>query len=268
MQSALCQLCCSPKRYADVHSVGQTPVPSVLDTHDGPLTVTTRELHSLHLKDKSYEAWLCRINRRKLYRASAALSATLLAYNPFRQVPCTVVNLSSGGAGIVYEGFLPPREPIVMYIEGFGRIPAVAVAPIPGGSRLRFQCTTRKSAQIERRLIRLTNNFTRPVQRPSKGFTDEVETNSLVSCPAGASIDWDVLDLSLDGATLRTSLRPPIGEEIKLGPNVARVAWHHEEGFGVKFLRQSATVRGLRAFRREVNSTTIVKELCKSVFWP
>jgi len=61
------------------------------------------------------------------------------------------------------------------------------------------------------------------------------EAGSRFTRENGKTVNCDVLDLSLAGASLRTMSRPSFGEWIKIGKTVARVTWYHEDGVGIDF---------------------------------
>ena len=46
----------------------------------------------------------------------------------------------------------------------------------------------------------------------------------------------EVLDLSVSGVSLKTDVRPPIGEFVLIGQMAGRVARHHEQGIGIEFV--------------------------------
>ena len=46
----------------------------------------------------------------------------------------------------------------------------------------------------------------------------------------------EILDISLQGMSLQTQSRPPVGEIVKLGVTSGRVVRHHDDGIGVQFL--------------------------------
>ena len=54
--------------------------------------------------------------------------------------------------------------------------------------------------------------------------------------PSGEEIRCDVLDISLQGLSLKTNGRPPINEVIQIGKTFGRVARHHDQGIGVEFV--------------------------------
>jgi hypothetical protein len=45
----------------------------------------------------------------------------------------------------------------------------------------------------------------------------------------------EVVDLSLSGLSLKTTVKPPIGEVITIGQVSGRVVRHHESGIAVEF---------------------------------
>jgi hypothetical protein len=57
-----------------------------------------------------------------------------------------------------------------------------------------------------------------------------------------------VLDLSVSGISVKTDVRPPIGEFVLIGQMAGRVARHHGEGIGIEFVGGGAgNTTGLRA---------------------
>ena len=55
----------------------------------------------------------------------------------------------------------------------------------------------------------------------------------------GQVLVCDVLDISLDGVSVRTEVRPPLGEIVNLGRSHGRVVRHHADGFAVQYVRQA-----------------------------
>jgi len=45
-----------------------------------------------------------------------------------------------------------------------------------------------------------------------------------------------VVDLSTSGISLRTRVKPPVGEFVLIGHMAGRVVRHHSEGIGVEFV--------------------------------
>ena len=53
----------------------------------------------------------------------------------------------------------------------------------------------------------------------------------------GHHVKCDVLDVSLDGVSLRTKSRPAVGEIVNLGRSWGKVIRHHEDGVAVQFVQ-------------------------------
>jgi hypothetical protein len=54
----------------------------------------------------------------------------------------------------------------------------------------------------------------------------------------GEHISCDVLDISLDGVSLRTRIRPPVGEIVNLGRACGRVVRHHADGIAIQYVKE------------------------------
>jgi len=57
--------------------------------------------------------------------------------------------------------------------------------------------------------------------------------------PSGQSRDCEIVDIALSGASLRTDVRPPVGETIMFGKTTAVVVRHTKCGIAVSFLDNS-----------------------------
>jgi hypothetical protein len=55
--------------------------------------------------------------------------------------------------------------------------------------------------------------------------------------PNGEVSDFEMCELSLAGAVLKTAMRPPIGEVVMLGATPGRVTRHHDDGIALEFIR-------------------------------
>lgn len=149
---------------------------------------------------------------------------------------CTILNLSAGGAEIQCEIAPAAGMQVVLYIDGFGRFEG-AVAPIDGQTfAIEFHCTPLKRERIAEQLTLFLNKslvdgaaLRRHDRAPTKGFTRYTRADGqLVRC--------EVLDLSTGGVSLKTDVRPPVGEYVLIGQMAGRVARHHEMGIGIEFV--------------------------------
>jgi hypothetical protein len=176
------------------------------------------------------------VEQRQFERIRVSFSGKLFVPAESSTVDCTVVDLSAGGAGVRCEDAPPLHTFVVLYIDGMGRYDAVALRYVDRVLGLQFQCREAK----RKRLIEKLNLY---VQQGVTSVThlrahERVPQASALffTRPNGDQVRCDVLDISLQGMSLKTNGRPPIGEPIQIGRTFGRVVRHHEHGIGVQFV--------------------------------
>ena len=175
-------------------------------------------------------------DRRARERTSVRLSGRLFVVEEKLELTCIVTDLSVDGAG-VYCPEPPPLDAFVLlYIDGFGRFEAVATRYGKGELGLKFNCNDTKRTRIAEDLARFVNegimNVTR-LRRYKRSDPDNQISHFI--CADGSSVACEVLDISFQGARLKTAARPPIGEVIHLGKTPCWIIRHHDQGIGVQF---------------------------------
>ncbi len=151
---------------------------------------------------------------------------------------CIILDLSAGGAGI-YCAEPPPLDSfVVLYVKGFGRFEGVATRYVKGELGLRFVCKDAKRKRLEEDLAEYAKEGMLGITRlrrfhrsaPRASIDHFTRTN-------GRVVPCELLDISLQGVSLRASEHPPIGEVIKLGGTRAWVIRHFDDCIGVQFLQ-------------------------------
>ena len=112
-----------------------------------------------------------------------------------------------------------------------------------GGFVMTFSCSLQKrekladqlTLEMNRHLLSQTElrRYDR-VEAASGSFTHYTRST-------GEQIRCEVLDLSLTGVSVRTEMKPPVGEHILIGHRAGRIARHHGEGIAVEFLGITVT---------------------------
>ena len=177
--------------------------------------------------------------QRATERANVRLEGKLFVPAEETTFDCLIVDLSAGGAGIYCEEPPPLNTFVVLYINGFGRFEGVATRFVKGELGLRFVCKDAKRKRLEEDLagyvkegllgITRLRRFQRSTPRaPIDHF---IRTN-------GSVVPCELLDISLQGASLRTKVHPPIGEVIELGATRGWVIRHFDDCIGVQFLQR------------------------------
>jgi PilZ domain-containing protein len=174
--------------------------------------------------------------RRKHRRVRVDLQGKLFVPADEREGNCRVVDLSPGGAQVVSDYVPAAESPIVLYIDGFGRLEGIVTRPAAGNFGVRFVCSAMKRERIAEQLTLYMNKGTvdesvlrRHDREPTKGLAKFTRANGdVVAC--------EVLDLSLSGVSLKTEIRPPMGEIVLIGQMAGRIVRHHETGIAIEFV--------------------------------
>jgi hypothetical protein len=182
-------------------------------------------------------------------RADERVSVTLAGklFVPAEEVAldCTIVNLSAGGAGL-YCPEPPPLDAfVVLYVDGFGRFEAVTACFTKGELHLKFLCKEAKRKRLEQDLARFVSEggcgVTRMRRHPRSAASKQF---SRITRADGESVTCELLDVSLQGALLKTDMRPPIGEVIHLGQTRGWVVRHQDDGVGIQFQQRPGPTDG------------------------
>jgi hypothetical protein len=178
--------------------------------------------------------------RRKHLRVPVNLSGRLFVPEDGREALCRITDMSPGGAQVACD-FVPALgTDIVLYVDGFGRFEAEVSRPDEGCFGVRFHCSALKRDRVAEQLAVLMN----------RGFADEsvlrrherVATQGLAhfTLSNGETVPCQVLDLSLSGLSLKTNVRPRVGETVMIGQMSGRVVRHHETGIAIEFAKVQA----------------------------
>jgi hypothetical protein len=175
-------------------------------------------------------------DQRSSERVQVRLAGKLFVPAEEITLDCTIVNLSVGGAGI----FCPEPPPldcfVVLYIDGFGRFEGVTTRYVEGELGLKFVCKEAKRQRLEQDLAAYVADGMTGVTR--------IRRHRRVAAPVqidhftmadGFEAPCKLMDISLQGALLKTRARPAIGDIVQLGQTRAWVVRHHDEGIGVQF---------------------------------
>jgi len=175
-------------------------------------------------------------DQRANERIAVTLEAKLFLPAEGTTLDCTVVNLSAGGAKLYCPETAPPDASVVLYINGFGRFEGVTTRFVKGELGVQFVCRDAKRKRLEQDLTAFINEGMMGVTRLRRYPRAAASTGirHFINA-AGESVACEVLDISFQGALLKTAVRPAIGEIIQLGQTRGWVVRHHEQGVGVQF---------------------------------
>lgn len=175
-------------------------------------------------------------DRRRFRRVPVDLPGKLFIPATSQEYSCTVVDMSPGGASITCEVELLPDTQVVLYANAFGRFEGQVVRREGYNFGLRFLSTALKRERTAEQLTLHMNrsllseaDLRRDDRAPARGLTRFVRYD-------GQVVACEVLDLSMGGVSVKTDIKPPVGEFVLIGQLAGRVARHHEDGIGIEFV--------------------------------
>jgi hypothetical protein len=153
-----------------------------------------------------------------------------------REYPCQVIDMSPGGVAMFAPVLGRPQEPVIAYIDHIGRIEGQLVRYIDGGFAMTIQATARKRDKLAAQLTWLANRHVlgMPEDRRHERFTPR-DPNTTLTLADGTVHPCRISDISLSGAVVALSARPPVGSPILLGRIRGRVIRHLDMGLALEF---------------------------------
>jgi hypothetical protein len=154
-----------------------------------------------------------------------------------QEYPCKSVDVSVGGAALMAPVSVDDGETIVVYLDQLGGLEGVVARQFPGGFAIAFNITQYRREKLAAEITWLINRNEMDLAE-ARRHERQIPRNpsSSLSLEDGEVLPCRILDVSISGASVATDIRPPLGSEIVLGKLRSRVARHHEQGIGVRFL--------------------------------
>jgi hypothetical protein len=174
--------------------------------------------------------------RRRFRRVKMDLPGRMFLPSDSREASCTILDMSPGGVAVASEIVPEMGAPVVLYMDGFGRFEGNVVRRDEAGFGLAFVCTPSKRERTAEQLILFLNNslgedslMRRHERASQKGFAKFTRAD-------GQIVHGEVSDISVNGVTLRTDVRPGIGEFVLIAQIAGRVARHNADGISIDFV--------------------------------
>jgi len=193
---------------------------------------------ALSMRDAEPIIAKARAERRRFRRVRIDLPGRLFTPVDGQESRCSVADLSPGGAAIVCESIPDQGTAVILYVDGFGRFEGQVSRRDGHGFGVQFNCTQSKRERTAEQLILFLNKtlvdetvLRRHERTNQKGFAKFTRADGqIVSC--------EVMDISVGGVSLKTDIKPTIGEFVLIAQMAGRVARHHESGIGIEFVGQ------------------------------
>jgi hypothetical protein len=193
---------------------------------------------AMAMKDADPAAAKTGAERRRFRRIQVDLPGRLFIPADSSEARCTVVDLSPGGAAIACEIIPEAGTNLVLYVDSFGRFEGTVVRRDGYGFGMAFVCTPSKRERTAEQLILFLNKtlvddsvLRRHERSSQKGFAKFTRAD-------GQIVHCEIMDMSVGGVSLKTEIKPPIGEFVLIAQIAGRVARHHVDGIGIEFVGQ------------------------------
>lgn len=161
-----------------------------------------------------------------------------------QEYPCRIDSMSPAAMSVI--AVIRPREGerVIAYIDHLGRLEGTVLEVLPDGFQVRLNTTGRKREKLAAQLTWFANRHT--LDLPEDRRHDRVtpkNSSAQLRLETGEIMQVRIIDLSLSGAAVATSVRPSIGSAVTLGPVRGRVVRHLDAGFAIEFASlQSETI--------------------------
>lgn len=171
------------------------------------------------------------VEKRAYQRVPIALAGKLFLPQKNVEQDCSVTNISLGGATLACEGQPDVGTDAVLTLPGFDQFSGVIIHSGPEKAGMRFDGSEAKRESIASRIMLHLLTVAAAGAQPS--FAPKQFKR-----PCGEVAEFEVRELSLGGAVLKTAARPPLGEVVMVGATPGRVTRHHDDGIALEFVRQ------------------------------
>jgi hypothetical protein len=175
-------------------------------------------------------------DRRRHRRVPVNLAGRFMREDK-QEYPCQIVNMSAGGMAVLAPVICNEGERIIAYLDNLGRIEGVVVRPIEGGFAVRILASLYKRERIANLLTWLINHKSLGLgeERKHERVVPRVSSSKLI-LPNGEVHSCRIIDVSLSGASVACSVKPPVGTVVILGRMRGRVVRHHDQGMALQFV--------------------------------
>ena len=177
------------------------------------------------------------VDRRRFQRVRLQLLGRCM-FSDERECPCQVVEISPGDALLISAACGEVGERVIAYIDDIGRLEGIIFDRIENGFLMSISASERKRDKLADLLTWLANRHVLNLAEDRRSLRRKPKrSEAKLLFPDGTSHNCRVLDMSLTGAGIATTLRPPLGSPVRLGRIGARVVRHFEDGIGIEFVR-------------------------------
>lgn len=151
------------------------------------------------------------------------------------EYPCQVSSIDADGVTLLSDHTVEPDTPVIAYLDDIGRVDGTLDKAVEGGFYVAFNLTGRRRERMERRLEWFETSD--PDARRDDRFVPK-DSASQITLNDGREYPCEVIDISVSGASIKTSVLPSVGTYLSLGRMRGRVVRFTSDGIAIEFMRQ------------------------------
>lgn len=173
---------------------------------------------------------------RKHRRVSVSVAGRFMREDR-QEYPCQVINMSAGGMAMLAPVTCKTGERIVAYLNNLGRLEGIVVRAFEGGFAVRIMASLYKRERIANLLTWLVNQESLGLgeERKHERVVPRINASKLI-LPNGDVHNCRIIDVSLSGASVACTVKPPVGTMVILGRMRGSVVRHHDQGLALQFV--------------------------------
>ncbi|HEY2009053.1 MAG TPA: PilZ domain-containing protein [Rhizomicrobium sp.] len=178
------------------------------------------------------------VNDRRTHRRFAVAMSARLYHANGRFSLCSTADLSLAGAAVHLVGCTP--QPVIAFgSDETGKVAVTGFDVCDPFVRLVFEASSESRAVIKRALRALGDrHMIQPL--PTRRGERLSTRNVMLTRSDGSHMMCDILDMAANGMLLAGSIRPPLGERVRLGKTTGIVVRHDNHGFAIRTLDRAA----------------------------
>jgi PilZ domain len=177
-------------------------------------------------------------DKRTFTRVPIALAGKVFFPATDAERDCIVTDISLGGATVQCGVRIETGTELVLYLQGFDRFAGIVVRADAEEAGMRFNCSPAKRERTAEKIVLYLSGKLPQDTQVRRSERSAVPAPRRFTRPDGEVVAFEVRDISLTGASLKTTVRPPIGETVMIGATPGRITRHLDDGIALEFIKQ------------------------------
>ena len=185
---------------------------------------------------------MAKSDARRYRRISLNLPAHIVV-NTVDEYDGELINISPGNLAVMVKANVVAGDAVVVRIPELDVIEGTVARTFPDGFAVSFMLPKRRRAVLTEKLMLLSNkSYAEGLGDDRRSTPRHRVAGERAACllEDGTSLYARIVDISVDGMSLDSPRRPPVGSEIHVGRRRGVVVRHTPRGFAVMFQMKAA----------------------------